>query len=158
MGAAKGSGGAGNNGPGTAGGDDLRGVVGEHPDKVGVRGNGARADAPGGAPAADPAAGRRAGVVPVEGDGGGRGRGSPGLRRRGVVVTGRGAKQAKADGVGVGRCGRKGVPDPTVRGPTDGLVRVRWIRRHQRRRRKERGGTISTDLAVLVPFLGNKGS
>ena len=63
-----------------------------------------------------------------------------------------------ADGVGVGRCGWKGVPDSTVRGPADGLVRVRRIGHHQRRRRKERDGAISTALAVLVPFLGNKGS
>ena len=69
-----------------------------------------------------------------------------------------GGKHAEADGVGVGRCGRKGVSDPTVRGPVDGLVPVRRIGRHQRRRRKERDGAISTASAVLVPFLGNKGS
>ena len=62
--------------------------------------------------------------MPVEGDESGRERGRPGPRRRGVVVAGRGAKQAKAEGVGVGRCGRKGVPDLTVRGPVDGLVPV----------------------------------
>ena len=123
-----------------------------------MQGDGARADAHGGAPVAAPAAGRRAGAVPVEGHEGGRGRGRPGPQRRGVVVAGRGAKQAKADGIGVKRYGRKGVLDPTVRGPADGLVRVWWIGRHQRWRRKERDGAIGTALAVLVPFLGNKGS
>ena len=78
--------------PGRGGGDDLRGVVGEHPGKADVRGNGARADIPGGAPVAAPAAGQRAGAVPVEGDEGGRGRGRPGLRRRGVVAAGEGGQ------------------------------------------------------------------
>ena len=148
--------------PGRGGGENLRGVVGEHPSKVGVRGDGARADgpvgAPVGAPVAAPVTGRRAGAVPVERDEGGRGRGMPGLRRRGVTVAGRGGKQAEAGGVGARPCGRKGVSDPTVRSPADGLVRVRRIGHHQRRRRKERDGAISTVLAVLVPFLGNKGS
>ena len=92
--------------------------------EVGVRGDGACADAPGDAPVAAPAAGRRAGAVPVKRGAGGCGRGRPKPRRRGVVVAGRETKQAKADGVGVGRCGRKGVPDLTVRGPVDGLVPV----------------------------------
>ena len=69
--------------------DDTRRVVGEHPGKVGVRGDGAREDAPGGGRVVDaPASGRRAGAVPVKRDEGGGGRGRPGLRRRGVPVAG----------------------------------------------------------------------
>ena len=55
----------------------------------------------------------------------------------------------------VGRVARSGSVDATASG-TDGLVRVRWIGRH-RRRRKEKGDQINTALAVVVPSFGISG-
>ena len=64
------------------------------------------------------------------------------------------AEEGEGDWV-VGLVARSGSADAAASG-VDGLVRVRWIGRH-RRRRKEKGGQISTASAVLVPSFGIKG-
>ena len=128
----------------------MGGVVGKHCREGVVRGVGAPVVV------AVPGRDLRAGAVPVDGDEGGRHGGRPGPRVRGVVVAGGAAEEAEADGI-VGRVVREGVPDSTARDATDGLVRVRWIGCHQRRR-KEKGGLISTASAVLVPSFDQKAS
>ena len=63
-----------------------------HPSEVVVRGEGARADAPGDASVDSPSASRRAGAMPAERDEGGHSPGRPGPRHHGVVVVGGAAK------------------------------------------------------------------
>ena len=98
----------------------------------------------------------RAGAVPVDRDKGGRDGGRPGPRVCGVIVAGGAAEEAEADSV-VGRVAWHGVPDSKARDAADSLARVRWIGR-PRRRRKEKGGLISTALAMLVPSFNQKAS
>ena len=65
------------------------------------------------------------------------------------------AEEGEGDWV-VGLVARSGSADAAASG-VDGLVRVRWIGRH-RRRRKEKGGEINTASAVVVPSFGIRGS
>ena len=95
-----------------------------------------------------------AGAVPVNGDEGGRGVWRPGPRVGGAIVAGGIAEEGEGDGV-VDQAARSGAVDATA-GGADGLVRVRWIGRH-RRKRKEKGGQINTASAVVVPSFGISG-